>query len=434
MSLAKHIFLSGHLNVYAMSENDQEYGRLHGLVNGEQKFTLSSEQLSECVREQLTATLGARTGRFYILHDGSDIRKPHSTQLEYLGTDALSLDHKPVRGYKTMNSVLVDADKQGVTLLCHELYSNRMPNYIGETTLNDPNLRAALSPVQTKMIADKTYVNTKTLFFKQAKASSAMIKAIVPAAENWHIVDRGMDNIANFKYIDIDLKDKFIIRAQATRKSHLTYKTYTLTGRESKVPTHYSLIDKVFQHASTYLIERIKLNNKPYENVTATIEWEPLILEEQTYTVVRITLTEGDKPIFKQPMLLITNGNVTDAASAKDIYQAYLLRAKIEVVFKFLKQNLGWETFQVRDFNSIKNLLAFAFFLVGFYDELKEQLHEDPLVAQLCALAHSKGKITIHFMLKGLQILAAAQLVEQWKKENNISQEQFDEFIAKFVT
>jgi hypothetical protein len=129
-------------------------------------------------------------------------------------------------------------------------------------------------------------------------------------------------------------------------------------------------------------------------------------------------------------MLLLTNQKVNSAEAAKSVYMAYLLRSKIEVVFKFLKQNLGWEAFQVRDFNSIKNLLALAFFLVGFFPELEKELKSHPLAIQLCKLARAKGKITLHFLLKGLEMLTNFQQVSVWMKQNDIEKEEIDDFLA----
>ena len=63
--------------------------------------------------------------------------------------------------------------------------------------------------------------------------------------------------------------------------------------------------------------------------------------------------TKGEK-IFKEQMLLLTNRNVKTATQAHGIYFAYLQRSKIEGVFKFIKDVLGWEEFQVRYFESIK--------------------------------------------------------------------------------
>ncbi len=160
------------------------------------------------------------------------------------------------------------------------------------------------------------------------------------------------------------------------------------------------------------------------------IEWEALKINNRTYTVVRITLLDKGKAIFAQPMLLLTNEIVKTAQDAKQIYMTYLLRAKIEVVFKFLKQNLGWESFQVRDFNSIKNLLALAFFLVGYFLELEQELKAHPIALKLCKLAKSKGKITIHFLLSGLKMLVNFQEVNIWMQQNDISKEQINEILA----
>jgi hypothetical protein len=104
-----------------------------------------------------------------------------------------------------------------------------------------------------------------------------------------------------------------------------------------------------------------------------------------------------------------------------------ILRFKIEVVFKFLKQNLGWETFQIRDFEAIQNLLALAFFLVGYFNELEEELKKHPLALFLCNIAYSKGKITAFFLLKGLQKIAIFNEVKQWMNEENITHEQLQE-------
>ncbi len=57
-------------------------------------------------------------------------------------------------------------------------------------------------------------------------------------------------------------------------------------------------------------------------------------------------------------MLLISNIKVKNYEEAKEIYHIYLLRSKIEAVFKFLKDVLGWEEVQVRDGESIKNLMV----------------------------------------------------------------------------
>ena len=107
---------------------------------------------------------------------------------------------------------------------------------------------------------------------------------------------------------------------------------------------------------------------KVYQQVKRVVEWGSLTLTGERYAVVRVTLlTRDGRPIFKNPILLLTNHPVAKAEEALSIYRTYLLRAKIEEVFKFVKNAVGWEEFQVRDWESIKNLIALGFFIGGFF-------------------------------------------------------------------
>lgn len=416
-----------------MSSDTREYDVFRGLLNGTQVATLDSATVLACVQARTQKLLGSASKSYYVLHDGCDIRKPNSREMEYLG-QVMSLSKQVISGYKTMNSVVVNADNQSVELLCHELYSNKMPNYIGETVLNDPLLCAALSPEQTAMIEEKTYINNKVILFRALKKSSTLLKELNSQNRPCHVIDRESDDEATFTEIDEVLGDDFIIRLKTNRSSHHTYATFTPTGRVSKHQAHYKLVDKKFENSSSYEIEKIKIKGKTYTQVVAIIAWEALKLGGKVYNVVRITLKQGGKNLYLQPMLLLTNRAVTSADAAKGIYMGYLLRSKIEVVFKFLKQNLGWEAFQVRDFNSIKNLLGIAFFLVGFFPELTAELETDPLAIRLCQLAHSKGKITLHFLLKGLEKLVHYEEVSRWMNEYEVTNEQIKELLAHLGT
>lgn len=402
---------------------------LKGLLSGDQVSTLSNTIVLDCVRQRTISQLGTENTMLYVLHDGCDIRKPNSKEMEYLGK-VMSLSKQVINGYKTMNSVVVNTDNQGVSLLCHELYSNKLPNYIGQTTLNDPKLLSELNSEQQQMILDKSYINTLVLFKKNLKSSSDLLKSTNPKLKVTHIFDREFDDEQVFEYIDSDLKDIFVARLKASRCSHEFFHPLTPTGKTSKREVHYKLIDKTYANRSVYKIEKILIKGTKHENVEAQIDWETVKIEQKNYTAVRITLLKDGKPIFPQPMLLLTNQKINKPEDAKAIYMAYLLRSKIEVVFKFLKQNLGWEAFQVRDFNSIKNLLALAFFLVGFFPELEKELKSHPLAIHLCKLARSKGKITIHFLLEGLQMLINFQQVNTWMTQNDINKNDIDDFLA----
>ena len=99
-------------------------------------------------------------------------------------------------------------------------------------------------------------------------------------------------------------------------------------------------------------------------------------------------------------------------------------------MFKFLKDVLGWEEYQVRDWESIKNIISICFFVGGYFYEIKSELTNNPTIQMICNLAKNKGKITHYFFLEGLKMLLLAWHVENFKIQNNISDELFREMQA----
>jgi hypothetical protein len=69
--------------------------------------------------------------------------------------------------------------------------------------------------------------------------------------------------------------------------------------------------------------------------------------------------------------------------------------------------------------------------LAGYFKELEDELRLHPLANFLCKLALSKGKITLFFILQGIEKLAQYQEVRQWMQKENISQEQIDDFMSQ---
>lgn len=440
----------------------KEYDVLKGLLSGTQKNTLTTDILMSCVQEKTLTELGKAT-RVFVLHDFCDIRKPNSVSSEYLGK-VRSLEKTIVNGYQTFNSVVINPEKQGVLLLNNIVFSNAMPNFVTQEVVGAIKKNAAKLAIletekekkgennEVKLLPEKSeksiliygkdnkqvsistqelvekdeYINQIKIAKQQITASSYSLKKDNSACKISHILDREFDNESIFTLIN-GLGDDFVIRLKNGRLSNVPKEKKTKKGKVSKQISYHKLTDITFKNKDTYQIDKIELHNKVYENVSVCIEYTPLKLSERTYSVVRITLSYSGKPLFAEPMLLITNRSISSTEEARNVYSAYLLRFKIEIVFRFLKQNLGWETVQVRDFNSISNLLAVAFFMVGYFKELEEELKTHPLALFLCKLALSKGKITTHFLLLGLQKVINYQEVLDWMEENGISNEQLAE-------
>ena len=157
-----------------------------------------------------------------------------------------------------------------------------------------------------------------------------------------------------------------------------------------------------------------------YQNVKIKFSWH----QYGNYTVVKIEAKDRKgKAIFADPMLLMTNFPINAHDNAYFVYVKYLQRAKIESVFKFLKDGLGWETVQVRDFKAIQNLLALCFYVACYLYRIGEQKIDDDYVVLLSEIGGGKGKITRHFILEGLKCFFQKHRVDKVFKERNISKE-----------
>ena len=185
------------------------------------------------------------------------------------------------------------------------------------------------------------------------------------------------------------------------------------------------LVDDVFPFKTERYYSKFILKDKTYQDVTVAISWGERI---DGHEVVKIEVSDKTgKPIFTHPMLLITNKSVKNAEEALSIYQIYLKRSKIESVFKFLKNVLGWENCQLRQFSAIKNLLTFCYFVAGYFYEIESSLTQLAVVEHIAFLGGGKGKITRNFVLKGLGVLATKKVADDYIAEHGITQEMLNE-------
>ncbi|MDZ7878197.1 MAG: transposase [Saprospiraceae bacterium] len=413
-----------------MSKDKAQYDVFKGLLSGGQVHTLSSDVLLEAIRDAAIVSLGAAT-RTYVLHDGSDIRKPNAQDMAHLGK-VMSLQKQVISGYKTMNSVAVDMTGKELTLIDHTTYSTAQPNYLTQELVNDLRKNPSKDPDLADKIAKGDYLNNSTVYLQSVLNSHNTVKRAHLDIKITHIQDREFDSESCFEYVD-DLGDEFITRLKLSRLSNHTQPIFTPKGKLSCRVSYEKLIDTAFKHATEYAIKRVTIKNKTYTNVKCRIEWDKLVLNNRNYSVIRIALmNEKGQPIFQQPMMLITNRPIQTAQDAQQVYQAYLLRFKIEVVFRFLKTNLGWETFQVRDFETIKNLIAWAFFLVGYFKELKEDIQKHEFYALIAKIGGGKGIISVNYLLKGIEKIAHFQQIQKLIDDNIITKEDIENAMRDF--
>ena len=156
------------------------------------------------------------------------------------------------------------------------------------------------------------------------------------------------------------------------------------------------------------------------------------MLDSSIFWVVRIRFYDSQgRRIFKDDMLLITNKKVRTETDALFIWQQYMKRMKIEGVFRFCKQVLGWEEFLVRDFELIKNLICLCFFVGGYFYEMEDELIKDHTIQWIAELGGGKGKVTRYYFLEGIKNLLIMKKTQAYIKNNNISKQQLEAAILK---
>lgn len=390
------------------------------MINGTLKSVLNDTKISEALIKNSVEKVCNSKKRIYLISDHSDIRKPYSTSLENLGK-VRDLNGNVINGNTVLGSIILDESKQNITLSNITTFSNRERNFVTQKELKDyeagkiedEDRKQELS----EAIENKSFINMKTTLQKHLSDQSKALKEANPDISICHIHDRGEDSIDYLEFVKNELKDDTVVRVKKTRNSN----QYTINP-ETNRKKFVKLIDSEFEHKYTYHLDKLTLKGNQYQQVKVFLEWDKLTLNEYDYSVVKITFIKRDgSKIYKDPMMLITTIDIINETIAKEIYHIYLLRAKIEGVFKFLKDVLGWEESQVRDWESIKNIIAICYFIGGYFYEIQSELTDNETVVMICDLAKSKGKITRYFFLEGLKVLLIAFRVELFRKERGIS-------------
>ena len=414
--------------------NRAEFERSHRLFDGSLVEPLNDQKISESLRAHSSMALGNQA-RLLLLHDGCDLRKPYSKELENLG-EVRSLDGKIIPGYSSFNSVVLDEKGKTLRLMEHTFYSNGDPNYVTSQELKDffkGKLQVSQNPFERKRheaietsLLQGSFHSFLTITHHQLQRASESLKGENSEITLVHILDRGHDDEAFFRFIDEDLGDEFVIRARLSRNSN-----QSRINEKPHKEEFLKLKNVSFAHETVEILPNVIIKNKVYQNLKRVIEWDQLTLAHQSYTVLRIQLFDRKgKSLFKDPMLLLSNIALTKAFQAVVLYCLYLKRAKIEGVFKFLKDVLGWEEFQVREFETIKNLVAFGFFVGGYFYEIESALLQNEHIRWLCHLGGSKGKVTRYFFLEGLKKLLLHHQVEQFFQTNQISEKTLAQMYA----
>jgi hypothetical protein len=379
---------------------------------------LNANDISNATLENALKKL-AKEDHVYIIHDPSDIRKPHSAQLESIGK-VRDLDGNIINGYSSFNSVAITPNGKTVTLLNHLSYSNKEPTFLRQEDIkkfehkklsrDDENYKN----IETRL-SSGDFINKNKITTNELKKVHYALKENHPNVKITHIMDREFDSISTLRFIANDLHDDFVIRLKANR----------VTNDKDDNGKNILLIksDK-FDLKYEINLPKLMIKNKCYQDVKIKLE----CTDHLGFNVLRaIIYDKKGKSIYKNPILLVTNRKISSVETAWITYVAYLKRGKIEYVFKFIKETLGWENIRLKDLQSIKNMLSICYFVAAYFFEMGDQMAKDDFVIMLADLGGGKGKTTKYYVLKGLSRLLNKYAVDSYIKEHNLTKDDMDE-------
>ncbi len=429
-SMIRKIVECKSIRLWSNSENKAEFERSKRLINGSLKSVLDDKKISQALRENSFLSIGNKD-RYILLHDVCDIRKEYSRELEKLGK-VRSLDNKIINGYSTFNTVVVDELAKEIRLLDTTFYSNQDEQYVTQKEVKKyqrGSLKTCLdkrSHQIEQFIEDESFINLPKITCNQLKRVSCLFKSKNNKIVLCHVLDRAFDGDDYFAFIDQELNDEFVIRLKLSRNSN-----EHIVDEAGGEGGYIKLKDVEFAHQGQVGFNKVMIKNRVYQNVRCVVKWDKYLIDDRRYWVVRVSLFDHkNNNIFKEPMLLITNIAISNIHQAHSIYRIYLMRPKIEGVFKFLKGVLGFEEFQVRDYESIKNIVTLCYFIGAYFYEIESVLIENDAIRVIAQLGGSKGKVTRHYILEGLKKLLIRETVEQFIKEHNIGDKQLKEMLA----
>jgi len=410
--IVQKLLSNGTTKLFSTSDSRSEYKPMIRSLTGENKsIKLESEMINESLLEQACEKLGGAK-EINIIHDPSDIRKPHSKKTVNLGK-VRALNGDIINGYSTHNSIAIEPGKREVHFLSHKLYSNNDELFLKREEINKLKKEVLFEGHEEakKLYDSGEYFNKKTLSIDEIKKVGRELKKSNNTVLITHILDREFDDNEYMNVISEDLSQDYIIRAKKSR----TIEEKREDGKKIK------LIESDFAGRGEKIFQKLKIGDKVTQDGRMIISWH----EFDKYNAVKIKVyNRKGESSFKDDMLILTNKKIKDLATAYQIYTTYLSRSKIEYVFKFLKEGLGWEKLQIQEFKAIQRLLSICFYAASYLYEIGEEKAYDDYAILLAEIGGGKGKVTRHFIVRGIQQLLNHLRVSRILSKKELSQEE----------
>jgi len=241
---------------------------------------------------------------------------------------------------------------------------------------------------KTRYLFDEILFSNKDPKFKSIPSVVLRILKRLFARTNISTVvfDRGFRNAHIVKYI-VNAKRNFIVRATGSM-------------------VIWSADKKRCCFSDIKTMDGARFENLTVEGKTGwSVAWYTGVVNAWTRTLrVPFTVIVVARPSFRYPMILITNLPIGNSKEAFAIYETYLNRWKIEILFQDIKA-LGLETFRVR---SKKAIMKYFIVVILIHSFLTLQLAWTrgfaSLETRVSALLRAKRKIP-KLLFGGMKIL-----------------------------
>ena len=369
-------------------------GKTEGQYKGQRRL-LSSEAIEVKEVNEFTSQRGSKNLEghkvVFVPVDGSEIRKKYSKKLENL-MRVRDLDGQLINGYRTINSIGVTEDGKRVFLLETKPFSSNEQGFRSENVYKEEIIRESSEAIKSNAGGE-----IKILYLLESEFDD---RKIVEEIEG-----QG---------------DSFIIRVK-----HLERTVESVEGEQNKLGS----IE--LKNRYTRRHEKLRIKGRVYQNAKTEVEvGEFRYIGGKEYFLVKVEVTDRDgKLIYKEPMYLMTDVEVDGAQQGYGIFKNYLMRSKIEGVFKFLKDVLGWEEFRIRDIEGIKKLLAITYLVGAYFYEIGEGIISEEFVEIVSRLGSVGGRITRNALVKGLkELITTIQTIKLLK--DNLSDEEIIKLYA----
>lgn len=385
---------------------------------------LSSVSSNCFMVEKAKVSLGKMNdeSKIFIPLDGSEIRKQWTTKSQNLDR-VRSLDGKIINGYHSYCTVAVRADNHAIHLLEHNIYSTKTDEFLSK---NDETMKI----IDSTMTGLKDLPNQKVFLF-----------------------DREFDNLKIIEHlVNHNQKPSFVIRAKHLDRGVEIPNSLDQTYNQTKIQD----IQFNKKNQSTFKIQKLKIKQKTYFDLTLKLYWEDAIMtnskgEKITVKVVKSQLTDRKgSTVFKSKKVrndnqnkqtkdgnldtdsdfyLLTNQEINNPQDVYQIYLSYFIRWKIETIFKFLKGSLGLEEFRVEKYEAIKNIVSLTFLIGAYLMELGEVNIDDQFLIWVAKLGRGKGATTKYYIMQGLQELTHYLQVQDYFEQHRIPPQQQKEML-----